>query len=97
HPEKKELYKKALEQTEQQYRDHPLSALAAVRFVRLMMPQNRIFREYDNTVLKTGEATNYPELKNRLERIISRFPEIEGGILAKELLQEILSQSLNLQ
>src|SRR5690606_16183500 len=95
-PEKKELYKKALGKIESQYSSYPLSALAAVRIAQLMIPQKRNFREYDNTMVKADEASHYPEIKNRLEKIISQYPESEGGILAKQMLQEIRSKSLNL-
>lgn len=94
HPDKKELYRKALEQVQKQYNSNPLSALAAVRAAQLMMPE-RVFREYENRTVTVGTA-NYAVIKDKLEKVIADFPESEGGILAKQLLQQILGKGLSL-
>ncbi|HTM65422.1 MAG TPA: alpha-2-macroglobulin family protein, partial [Flavipsychrobacter sp.] len=71
-----------------------LSALAGIRIAQLMMPE-RVFREYENKTIPVG-STNYAAIKSRLDNIIARFPESEGGILAQQMLQQILAKSLNL-
>jgi hypothetical protein len=94
HPDKKELYRQALEQVQKQYSSNPLSALAAVRAAQLLMPE-RVFREYENKTVTVG-AINYAVIKDKLEKVIADFPESEGGILAKQLLQQILGKGLSL-
>jgi uncharacterized protein YfaS (alpha-2-macroglobulin family) len=97
HPDKKELYKKALERIEQQYSDKPLSALASVRIAQQMLGTERTRMDYDQPMAEMEKAPkNYPAIRERLERIIAKFPESEGGMMAKQLLQQILAKDLNI-
>lgn len=86
---KKELYQNALQNLANQNAENPLSALASVRIAQLMMNEN----EGDNA---TKNTTNYPDIKEKLEKITAKFPESEGGALAQNLLNQILSKSLNI-
>ncbi|HRO42246.1 MAG TPA: alpha-2-macroglobulin family protein [Flavipsychrobacter sp.] len=96
HPDKKELYKQALERIEQQHSDNSLSALASFRIAQLMMTTERTRMDFDQSFGDMERnPQNYPAIKERLEKIIAKFPESEGGILAKQLLQQILSKDLN--
>jgi len=96
HPDKKKLYQEALERIAEQFGSNPLSALASFRIAQLMM--NTEGSDDDDVEPyrgKTGKPKNYPAIKLQLEKIIVKYPESEGGILAKQLLQEILSKELN--
>lgn len=95
HPDKKELYKKALERIEQQYGNHPISALASVRIAELMENSASVTTDHSlSFAAPNRQSRNYPAIKKRLAKIIAKFPESEGGILAKQKLQEILSKDL---
>ena len=96
HPEKKKLCKNALERIEQQYGNNPQSALAAFRIAKLMMPENRNYGGYEDENPQGKQEVNYPAIKERLEKIIGKFPESEGGVLAQQLLQQILAKSVQI-
>ncbi len=92
-PDKKKRYSDALQQLKEKYNHHPLSALAACRKVALMMPE---MQPYTGKPQPGNKEANYPEIVAQLQAIIRQYPESEGGILAKQLLQTIQSKSLSL-
>lgn len=96
HPDKKDLYRQALEIIVQQHGNNPLSALASFRIAQQMMHTEPTRMPYDQQMGEPDrKPKNYPAVKERLEKIITKFPESEGGILAKQMLQQILSKDLN--
>lgn len=94
-PNKQSLYRKALEQIETQYAQHPMSGLATIAIVQLQMLQN----------VAEGEALDKPSTqinidyrlaKKKLDALVAKFPNSEAGIQAKNLVQNIERKSLNI-
>jgi uncharacterized protein YfaS (alpha-2-macroglobulin family) len=90
---KKQLYTSALERIEQAYGDNPLSSLAAVRRVQLMMDNENPGRGRKQSGTATTQH-NYPLIKAQLEKIIAKHPASEGSVLAKNLLVSIQTKAL---
>ncbi|MCD6065074.1 MAG: alpha-2-macroglobulin, partial [Flavipsychrobacter sp.] len=97
-PDRKELYIKALENIEQKYSNHPLSALAAFRVVQAMLVTETTTLDIEGRYSRPRpKAGNYPEVKKRLEQIVATFPKSEGGALAGQLLVTIERKELSVQ
>jgi uncharacterized protein YfaS (alpha-2-macroglobulin family) len=95
--DKKELYKKALERLEQAYSSNPLSALASLRIALVMMGTERTRMDYDQPITPLEKKpTSFPAIKERLENIVAKFPNSEGGTRARALLLEITARDLNI-
>lgn len=97
HPNKRTLYLDALSVIEKQYKDHPLSALAAVRAIQVEMqiPQKSP-RPFMLSSVPQKEQVSYPELKNKLEKIVAAYPGSEGATIAQSLLNMIIQKQLML-
>ncbi len=102
HPDKKALYRTALERIEREYADNPLSATASFRIAELMMQSATTDENEDNG--DDGPGRGIPRvpiidlraIKAKLDAIITKFPESEGGIAAAQLRQSITAPSLGL-
>lgn len=78
---KKTLYEQALNKIETQYPNNEHAAMASYILA--------------NAAIIGDEKENKPfEAKQRVEKIIEKFPKSEAGILSKSLLKQILSPSL---
>lgn len=99
HPEKTDLYLKALESLEKAHAGNPLSALAAVRAIAIKIqhhtPQPYPRRPANNTTI-SDKKPDYPALQQKLEAVISRYPKSEGGVQASVMLRQILQKELSL-
>jgi hypothetical protein len=93
HPDKKELYRKALEQIEKTYANNPLSALASFHVAQLMMNEPVLYDE-DNEGTDQKPRIDLRAVKAKLDAIIAKYPESEGGIAAQQLLQTIAARML---
>lgn len=91
-PNKKELYRAALEDIETRYGSYAISALASYRLVELML-------ETEARTMRGGTLPDrdYAMAKKLLEQIITKYPESEGGVLAKNMLTGIMQQTLGVQ
>lgn len=98
-PGKKEAYRKALQQIESNYASHPLSALAAYRLVVLINDAEQVAPMEEEPSGEEAKRIDrqYPLIKEKLQAIIRKYPESEGGVAARQLLQSIESQELALQ
>src|SRR5690606_27890750 len=75
-PNKKSLYQNALENIENNFSSNPLSGLASVRLVQLMLEGQQM--SYNrNPSQKT--PFDYRPAKKKLETIIAKFPKDEAG------------------
>lgn len=97
-PNKKELYRKALEDIENRYASNAMSALASFRLVELMLEEDvRPMRDISGPRMLPANNKDYVAAKKKLDQIISKFPQNEGGIMAKNMLLGITQNSLNIQ
>ncbi len=98
HPDKKALYHTALERLKNDYPENPLSATASFRVAELMMQTSNSEEDEDDDGRGTPRVpiTDYRSVKAALDAIITKFPESEGGIAARQLLQSIAAPNLSL-
>jgi uncharacterized protein YfaS (alpha-2-macroglobulin family) len=90
------LYKNALENIENRSNENPLSGLASIKIAELLLQQTASSGSVRGS--KPGPKTqqiDYRPAKEKLEKVIARFPQDEAGILAKSMLQEIHRKALN--
>src|SRR5690606_30415171 len=81
---KTDLYKKALDEIEKNYRENPLSGLASVKIAELMMQGNATaVPRGRRPVSNNSETKDYRPAKEKLETIIAKFPKEEAGLTAK--------------
>lgn len=100
HADKKDLYVKALENIESKYGSNPLSAMASYKLAMQMQeaaPNNgsqgkRGVRQPQSTV-----KVDYVAQKKKFESIVKKFPNSEGGMLARQHIREIESKQLSVQ
>lgn len=100
HPDKKALYRAALEGIEKAYPNNPLSATASFRIAELMMqvtdaPTDEGDDEEDSQPGLKPKA-DLRAVKAKLDAIIAKYPESEGGVSARQLLQSITAPSLSI-
>lgn len=93
---KADLYKKALQQIERSYAEHPLSGLASVKIAELLMQGNvTITPRGRRNVYSNKQRMDYRPAKKQLEKVAAKFPKDEAGLTAKRMLQNIERKSLN--
>ncbi|MBS1628563.1 MAG: hypothetical protein JST27_00755 [Bacteroidetes bacterium] len=95
HPEKQALYRQALELIETRYSAHPLAAMASYRLAVLMMGKREHFEENEGSPEKP--QVDLRKVMARLDAIIVKYPNSEGGVAAQQLRQNILVPSLGLE
>ncbi|RYG54679.1 MAG: hypothetical protein EOO01_00850, partial [Chitinophagaceae bacterium] len=97
HPDKSNLYKAALQKLADANASNPLSALASLRIAQIMMGTERTRADYDAPLGENEKKpTDFALIRKRLESIIAAHPKSEGGMMARQLLQQILAKDLNL-
>jgi uncharacterized protein YfaS (alpha-2-macroglobulin family) len=104
HPEKKELYVKALERIENNYSTNPLSAMASYK-IAMQMEAGKGSTNNTGSRNKRGIQRpnpnqvkyDYVAQKKKLESIISKFPNSEGAINAMHALQAVMAKQLTIQ
>ena len=99
HPDKKELYRKGLERIENKYAGNPLSAMASYKLAMQMYETAESNNNKQNKRYPRGQQVkyDYAAQKKKLDAIVSKFPDSEGGIAARQMLQQILAKQLTLQ
>ncbi len=103
HADKKELYKKALERIESKYSSNPLSAMASFKLAQQMYKtgDNSSGQEKNKKIGRRPQGPqakyDYVTQKKKLETIVSKFPNSEGGIAARQQLQSIMMKQLTVQ
>ena len=93
-PDKKKRYEAALETFVRIHADHPLAALAAYR---LAVSKWAVAQAADGDETPAADTGSALRLKYDLEKIAGKFPESEGGILARQYLQNLQQPSLSAQ
>jgi uncharacterized protein YfaS (alpha-2-macroglobulin family) len=101
HPEKKELYIKALQEIEGKHGNNPLSAMASYKLAMQLYAKKK---DNSGSNKKSGGrpqqqtvSYDYVGLKKKLESIANKFPDSEGGILAQQQIREIENKQLSIQ
>ncbi|MBL7717716.1 MAG: alpha-2-macroglobulin [Flavipsychrobacter sp.] len=89
HPRKQELYVAALKQLEDRYSNNPLSAMASYKIAMQMFRPQQAGRKSVTDNYSDGPRYDYVAQKKKLESIVARFPESEGGLLARQQLQAV--------
>ncbi|MBS1783220.1 MAG: alpha-2-macroglobulin [Bacteroidetes bacterium] len=92
-PTKKKLYMAALADVVSQYNHHPLSALASYRLIMIDYDEDNLNNPRQTS---SSHSINYKSVKQRLDSIVKQFPNSEGGVLAKNALQNIVFKHLDL-
>ncbi len=89
---KEELYIDALKNISQKFSDNPASAQAS------FMLAQEIYNKASQTLLQQDSTNLYSvrKTKEMLDAIVKKFPASEGGINAKNLLNQILHPQINL-
>ncbi|HYD20471.1 MAG TPA: alpha-2-macroglobulin family protein [Flavipsychrobacter sp.] len=100
HADKKELYRKGLERIENKYASNPLSAMASYK-IAMQLYETRDNNNNDKQPKRRPRGQelkyDYAAQKKKLDAIVSKFPDSEGGIAARQMLQQILAKQLTLQ
>ena len=89
---KDELYIDALQYISKKYADNPVSAQASFMIAQeIFNKASQASRQNDST-----QKYSVKQAKEMLDAIVKKFPSSEGGINAKNLLNQILHPQLNL-
>lgn len=92
HPDKYDLYLKALQQLAANYATQP--AVAQVTYTRIALQVNKA---QEATKDSTKLTKTIPVLFQELQQLVQRFPDTEGGILAQNLIHSLQQKELSLQ
>jgi len=96
-PDKDSLYKTALEHIEQKYTGNPASAQASY-LVAVQMMGGAPVRTYGRKGPATpGKRRDLPAVRARLQDIVAKYPDTEGGINAHNLLLSLQERSLDIK
>ena len=96
HPQKKELYRAALERIERQYSANPISGMASIQIAQLMLGE-RTRMDYDQPLSALEKKpVEYNAILKKLDNILTRFPNSEAASRAKQMIQAILAKDLNI-
>lgn len=93
---KKELYKNALDNIRQRYPSNPLSGLAAIRMVDLILEQDIATPQPRGGNTTAFKKQDIIQAKALLDAVIQKFPNSEVGRQAQSLLQNLERKTLNL-
>ena len=97
HPQKKVLYKAALERIEKQHSTNLISGMASMQIAQLMLGTERTRMDYDQPLsVLEKKPVEYNAILTKLENIIARFPNSEAASRAKQMRQQILTKDLNI-
>lgn len=98
HPEKDSLYLNALQRLEQRYAAHPGSAMAGYRIaLQLMQGEEETGAMPLRGRIEAREEGDLLAAKAKLEAVIKKFPDSEGGIYAENTLQQLLLPELAME
>ncbi|UEG51270.1 alpha-2-macroglobulin [Ferruginibacter lapsinanis] len=90
---KEKLYEAALKSIERKYGDNSVSAQASYLRAQIYFNKGQDF----DPIIKTDNQYEIKRAKEICEATINKFPKSEGGINCKNLLNQILQPSLNLE
>ena len=94
-PEKTDLYKRALENIESSYASNPVSGMASVKIAELLLQQINPVQPKRGRPVYHKQQTDYRPAREKLEKVLAKFPKEEAGLVAKSMLQDIDRKSLN--
>lgn len=98
--DKRELYRKALERIKTVHDANPQSASAAYQLVLLMLEETSPPIPYSRPGIgrpQPAKPVDYITAKKKLEEIIRKHPESDGGVQAQNLISSITQQILAIQ
>ncbi|MGL6266672.1 MAG: alpha-2-macroglobulin family protein, partial [Chitinophagaceae bacterium] len=91
---KNDLYLKSLRNIQNRYKTDPASAQAA--FLKASK-ELEIYRADEHNMGKASSRDALPKIKKDCEQVLLQFPESEGGLNCKRLLQQLDNKELSLE